>query len=120
MIWKTSPDGARACGSNTSSPCVAKGRVFFGTTAGRLHILDAASGKIQKSIDVGWPITGSPTWANDSLYFKTWGRSSIAWTWTATNAGAGTTTRPIRIPRPTNAPADFLAAFTIRITAAAR
>lgn len=68
--WQTSPDGARACGSNTSSPCVVGGRVYFGTTAGRLHILDSATGRVQKSLEIGWPVTGSPTWANDSLYFQ--------------------------------------------------
>jgi outer membrane protein assembly factor BamB len=70
ILWKTAPDGDRARGSNTSSPCVMKGRVYYGTTAGRFHILDAASGKVHKSIDVGWPITGSPTCANDSIYFQ--------------------------------------------------
>jgi outer membrane protein assembly factor BamB len=70
VLWKTAPEGDRACGSNTSSPCVVQGRLSYGTTAGRLHILDATSGNIQRSIEVGWPITGSPTWANDSIYFQ--------------------------------------------------
>ena len=70
VLWKAAPDGERACGSNTSSPCVVNGRVYYGTTAGRLHILNAADGKVHKSIDVGWPITGSPTAANDSIYFQ--------------------------------------------------
>jgi outer membrane protein assembly factor BamB len=70
ILWKTAPDGERACGSNSSSPCVAGGRVYYGTTAGRLHILDAVSGKVHRSIEAGWPITGSPTWANDSVYFQ--------------------------------------------------
>src|SRR5437762_14000630 len=30
VLWKTAPDGARACGSNTSSPCVVKGRLYYG------------------------------------------------------------------------------------------
>src|SRR5262245_3859213 len=34
VVWKASPDGTAAMGSNTSSPCVAQGRVYFGTTAG--------------------------------------------------------------------------------------
>jgi outer membrane protein assembly factor BamB len=70
ILWKTAPEGERACGSNTSSPCVVKGRLYYGTTAGRLHILDAASGRVYRTIEVGWPITGSPTWANDSIYFQ--------------------------------------------------
>jgi naphthoate synthase len=40
VLWKTAPDGEQARGSNTSSPCVARGRVVYGTTAGRLHILE--------------------------------------------------------------------------------
>jgi outer membrane protein assembly factor BamB len=70
ILWKTAPDGEQARGSNTASPCVAGGRVYYGTTAGRLHILDAASGKVHKSIEVGWPVTSAPTWANDSVYFQ--------------------------------------------------
>src|SRR5512141_3052591 len=45
VVWKTSPDGDLAMGSNTSSPCVAKGHVYFGTTAGRFHVLDAKDGR---------------------------------------------------------------------------
>src|SRR5262245_49983928 len=63
VLWKATPDGPRARGANTSSPCVAAGRVCYGTTAGTFHILDAATGKVVKSLDLGWPITGSPTWA---------------------------------------------------------
>lgn len=70
IVWKTAPDGREARGGNTSSPCVARGRIYFGTTAGRFHVLEAARGKVVSSIDVGWPITGSPTWANDSVYFQ--------------------------------------------------
>jgi outer membrane protein assembly factor BamB len=70
VVWKTAPERERACGSNTSSPCVVKGRLYYGTTAGRLHILDTASGKVHRSVEVGWPVTGSPTSANDSIYFQ--------------------------------------------------
>ena len=41
VIWKSSPDGEGAMGSNTSSPCVTHRRVYYGTTAGSFHILDA-------------------------------------------------------------------------------
>src|SRR5262249_30984736 len=41
IVWKTCPDGKNARGGNTSSACVVNGRVYFGTTAGRLHVLDA-------------------------------------------------------------------------------
>jgi len=70
VLWRTTPDGQRACGSNSSSACVIGGRMYYATTAGRFHILSAADGKLLKSIDVGWPVTGSLTWANDSLYFQ--------------------------------------------------
>jgi len=70
IAWKSSPDGERAMGGNTSSVCVAGGRVYFGTTAGRFHVLDAGSGKVIKSVEVGWPIMGSATCANDSIYFQ--------------------------------------------------
>jgi outer membrane protein assembly factor BamB len=73
VVWKASPDGSRARGGNTSSLCVARGRVYYGTTAGRFHVLDAQTGAAIRSLDVGWPITGSPTWANDSVYFQTLG-----------------------------------------------
>jgi len=73
IVWKASPDAKEAKGGNTSSPCVARGRVCYGTTAGRFHILKAEDGSVVKSVDVGWPITGSPTWANDAVYFQTVG-----------------------------------------------
>ena len=102
------PDGERACGSNTSSPCVAKGRVYYGTTAGRLHILDAPAARCIKSIEVGWPITGSPTFGQRlDLLSGPRRRSSTASTWTATNAGAGTTTRTTRIPKRTSGASGF-------------
>ncbi len=71
--WKTQPDGPRAMGSNTSSPCVAGGRVYYGTTAGSFHILDAATGRMLRTLRLDWPVTGSPAWANDSIYFQTLG-----------------------------------------------
>src|SRR5262245_16007869 len=68
LVWKTAPEGDRAMGSNTSSACVVKGRVYYGTTAGNLHILDARTGKPVKAISLGWPIIASPVCANDSIY----------------------------------------------------
>src|SRR5262245_53389366 len=70
IVWSASPDGDKAMGSNTSSPCVARGRVYFGTTAGKLHILDARDGKSVRSVNVGWPIVSAPTFANDSIYLQ--------------------------------------------------
>ncbi len=73
IIWKAAPDGERAMGSNTSSPCVVGGRLYFGTTAGQFHILDVNDGEVVRSIDFGWPITASPTLENDRIYFQTVG-----------------------------------------------
>ncbi|MFB3891183.1 MAG: PQQ-binding-like beta-propeller repeat protein [Phycisphaerae bacterium] len=76
IIWKRNAPATAtqpAMGGNTSSPCVAKGRVCYGTTAGVVHILDARDGKVIASTDVGSPITGSLTFANDSLYFQSVG-----------------------------------------------
>ena len=70
IVWKSSPDGLVATGFNTSSPCVVKGRVYYGTTAGSLHILSAADGKVVKTIHVGSPIVSAPTFANESIYFQ--------------------------------------------------
>ena len=70
VVWKAWPDGDRAMGFNTSSPCVAKGRVYYGTTAGSFHILDCKDGKVVKTVSVGSPIISAPTFANDSIYFQ--------------------------------------------------
>jgi outer membrane protein assembly factor BamB len=70
IVWKASPDAEKAMGSNTSSPCVAKGRMYFGTTAGAFHILDCKDGKVVKTVAVGSPVISSPTFANDSVYFQ--------------------------------------------------
>jgi outer membrane protein assembly factor BamB len=71
IAWKTAPEGSNTFGSNTSSPCVAKGRVFYGTVAGNLHILNAGNGTVIKSIKYDWPIMDAITYANDSVYFQT-------------------------------------------------
>ncbi len=71
VVWKSTPEGDSVFGSNTSSPCVAKGRVYYGTTAGNLHILDAVTGQLIRSITLGWPIVNAITLANDSIYFQT-------------------------------------------------
>ncbi|QDU31387.1 Quinohemoprotein alcohol dehydrogenase ADH-IIG precursor [Anatilimnocola aggregata] len=73
ILWQSSPDGNRAMGGNTSSVCVARGRVYYGTTAGRLHVLDAKDGRLIKSFDVGWPILGAAVFANDSIYLQSVG-----------------------------------------------
>ncbi|MHC4557019.1 MAG: outer membrane protein assembly factor BamB family protein [Planctomycetota bacterium] len=71
IVWKSVPERDNAFGSNTSSPCVAKGRFYYGTTAGNLHILDTGTGKLIRSIALNWPIVNAITLANDSIYFQT-------------------------------------------------
>lgn len=68
LVWKQAFDADRPgatttqpMGSNTSSPAVVNGRVCFGTTGGDFHILDAATGRIVKTIRFGCPIISSPT-----------------------------------------------------------
>jgi len=70
IIWKVSPDGDKAMGSNTSSPCVVNGRVYYGTTAGTFHILNAGDGRLVKTIRLGVPVISSPTFANASIYLQ--------------------------------------------------
>src|ERR1019366_4106583 len=70
VIWRAAPDGDKAMGSNTSSPCVAAGRVYFGTTAGTFHILDAENGRIIKTLRIGSPMVSAPTFANNAVYFQ--------------------------------------------------
>ena len=71
VLWKSAPDGKSALGGNTSSPCIVKGRMYYGTTAGRVHILDCRDGKKVASIDLKSPVPGALTHANGSLYFQT-------------------------------------------------
>src|SRR5262245_10303115 len=70
IVWQSSPEGGAAMGSNTSSPCVAGGRLYFGTTAGKLHILNCADGSVFKTLAIDSPILSAPTLANDSIYFQ--------------------------------------------------
>ena len=78
VLWKSAPDGDRAMGGNTSSPCVAQGRVFYGTTAGNFHVLDARDGRPVKTIRLGWPVVASPVFANDAVYFQTVGAEVVS------------------------------------------
>jgi len=70
ILWKAAPDAERAKGSNTSSPCVVGGRMCFGTTAGMLHFLNAADGRVVKSADVGAPVVSAVTSANGRVYLQ--------------------------------------------------
>jgi outer membrane protein assembly factor BamB len=77
IIWKTAPDAAGAMGANTSSPCVAQGRLYFGTTAGSFHILDARDGQVIKTVNVGSPILSAPTFANGRVFWTSAGNGVI-------------------------------------------
>src|SRR5262245_11275042 len=71
--WKARPDGDKAMGGNTSSPAVHGGRMIFATTAGHVHFLDIKSGERLTSVDLGWPVTGAVTVANERVYVQTLG-----------------------------------------------
>jgi outer membrane protein assembly factor BamB len=71
IVWKSEPERDQSYGGNTSSPCVAAGKVIYGTVAGNLHILDATNGEVLRSITYGLPILGSISLANESIYFQT-------------------------------------------------
>ncbi len=71
IVWESAPEGSGAYGSNTASPCVAGGRVYFGTTAGNVHILNASNGNLIKTVSLGSGIVSGLTYANNSVYFQT-------------------------------------------------
>ena len=71
IVWESAPEGSGAYGSNTASPCVAGGKVYFGTTGGNVHILNAADGNLIKTVSLGSSIVSGLTWANDSVYLQT-------------------------------------------------
>ena len=56
--------------SRSSSPCVAAGRVYYGTTAGSFRVLDAKTGEVVRTLKVGSPVISAPTFANGSVYFQ--------------------------------------------------
>jgi hypothetical protein len=71
IVWKTQPPGADAAGGNTSSPCVVDGQMAYGTTAGNFYLLDAATGKVLRSVSFNQPILGAITAANERYYLQT-------------------------------------------------
>lgn len=70
IVWKSSPETPAEFGSNTSSPCVVGGKVFYGTAAGKLQILNCEDGRLVRSVSVDWPILDAITCANESVYFQ--------------------------------------------------
>lgn len=68
VLWTRNIGGL----NNRSSPAVAKGRVYVGSTAGYLAILDAATGRILKKIEGPGGVFGSPVLADAAVYFCAW------------------------------------------------
>jgi len=50
-----------------SSPVVAGGRVYIGSSDGRLYVLDSASGKKLWEFEIGADVTASPAVAGGRL-----------------------------------------------------
>ena len=71
IVWKTLPPGANSTGGNTSSPCIANGKMAYGTTAGNFYILDATTGKVVTTHQFDQSILGSITAANHRFYLQT-------------------------------------------------
>ena len=70
IVWKTVAETTHEFGSNTSSPCVVDGKVFYGTVSGNLHILNCRTGHVERSVFVGWPILDAITCTSESVYFQ--------------------------------------------------
>jgi len=50
-----------------SSPAVAGGRVYVGSSDGRLYVLDLAAGSLVQQHELGAPLTASPAIASSRL-----------------------------------------------------
>lgn len=57
--------------SVTTSPVVADGKVFIGTSGGKFYALDATSGGIIWTFDAGSPVSSSPAFQNGVVFFGT-------------------------------------------------
>jgi outer membrane protein assembly factor BamB len=89
VIWKLQTSGgARNC-NNVSSPALAGPYLHFGTMAGVYYVIDAASGKVVRTIACGEPIFSTPVVGNDRVYFATLGSvvhalkpsGEVCWKW---------------------------------------
>lgn len=85
IVWRRNIGGTR----NASSPCVWKGRVFIGSSAGGLYILDAATGDSLSCLFHAIPVTTSPAATDRGVYFstedgvlaRTDSAGNLAWQW---------------------------------------
>ncbi len=71
-------------GKVISSPAVAAGIVYFGSTDGKLYGVDASSGALRWMFDAGGPVNSSPLVAGGIVYF-----SSLDGGFYAVHAGTG-------------------------------
>ena len=68
----------RTIDQSESSPLVADGTVYFGSTNGRVYGLDAATGKERWSYDTGAPVKASPALAHGRLFVGNYAESFYA------------------------------------------
>jgi outer membrane protein assembly factor BamB len=71
VLWRTTPADVSAGGANTSSPCVLDGVLAYGTTAGYFCLLRCADGQLVRSVDLGQPILGAVTVADQHFFLQT-------------------------------------------------
>jgi len=57
--------------SVTTSPVVAEGKVFIGTSSGNFYALDLATGQAIWTFDAGSPVSTSPAFQNGLVFFGT-------------------------------------------------
>jgi outer membrane protein assembly factor BamB len=66
VLWTSSLND-----SVTTSPAVADGKVFVGTSSGEFYALDLATGGIIWTLNVGSPISAAPAYSDGLVFFGT-------------------------------------------------
>jgi outer membrane protein assembly factor BamB len=66
LLWTASLND-----SVTTSPAVADGKVFVGTSGGKFYALDKTTGEIIWTFDAGSPVSSSPAFQNGTVFFGT-------------------------------------------------
>lgn len=61
-----------------SSPLVHDGRVYFGSSDGKVYALDAATGKQVWAHEAGDPVHSPPAYAGGRIFIGTWGTKLLA------------------------------------------
>jgi outer membrane protein assembly factor BamB len=80
LLWTSSLND-----SVTTSPAVAVGKVFVGTSGGKFYALDLATGGIIWTLNVGSPISAAPAYCDGGVFFGTQNPGEIY----AVNASTG-------------------------------